>query len=159
MLDYRIDPVDRALGWIGFLGPVLLAVIAIVTWPANGEEQSIRVIDGDTFAITDDITDERIRLFGIDAPESDEPCGTAATAALEAILEQGPLVCRLPDTGQDRDRYGRLVRVCEVDGMDIAAALVARGLAEDWPRYSGGAYAEPEAVARDLGLGIWGGCE
>lgn len=93
-------------------------------------------IDGDTFKIGS----ERIRLFGIDAPERRAAGGAAATRALQSLLDQG-VICEAVDT----DRYGRTVAMCFLeDGADIACALVAMGHAEDWPRYSGGRYAACE---------------
>ena len=89
-------------------------------------------IDGDTFKIDG----HRIRLFGIDAPERSEIGGTAATLALQGLLDRG-VTCQAVDV----DRYGRTVAICFLDdGTDIACALVAMGHADDWPRYSGGRY-------------------
>jgi micrococcal nuclease len=89
-------------------------------------------IDGDTFKADG----KRIRLWGIDAPERSEIGGTAATIALQGLLDRG-VTCQAVDT----DRYGRTVAMCFLrDGTDIACALVAMGVAEDWPRYSGGRY-------------------
>ena len=97
----------------------------------------LTVVDGDTLHVGD----ERVRLWGIDAPEIDEPGGPAARDALEEFAADG-VRCRLPPSGQDRDRYGRAVRRCVTpDGRDVAAELVGGGFAEDWPRYSGGFYA------------------
>jgi micrococcal nuclease len=89
-------------------------------------------IDGDTFKADG----QRIRLWGIDAPERSDIGGTAATIALQGLLDRG-VTCQAVDT----DRYGRTVAMCFLqDGTDIACALVAMGHAEDWPRYSGGRY-------------------
>lgn len=90
-------------------------------------------IDGDTLRIGD----ERIRLFGIDAPERSDPGGPAATSALQRLLDLG-VTCEAVDT----DRYGRTVAMCFTpDGGDVSCAMVAMGHARDWPRYSGGRYA------------------
>ena len=89
-------------------------------------------IDGDTFKIDG----HRIRLWGIDAPERSEIGGTAATLALQGLLDRG-VTCQAVDV----DRYGRTVAICMLDdGTDIACALVAMGHARDWPRYSKGRY-------------------
>ena len=55
------------------------------------------------------------------------------------------------------DRYGRTVATCTVDGVDLADWLVGQGLALDWPRYSGGRYANAQREAQRAGLGIWAG--
>jgi micrococcal nuclease len=43
--------------------------------------------------------------------------------------------------------YDRCVGVCYLDGNDIAAEMVAAGLARDCPRFSGGRYRDIEAQA------------
>ena len=56
---------------------------------------------------------------------------------------------------RDRDRYGRIVGICHVDGVDLNAAMVAAGWAVAFRRYSS-AYVREEESARAGGLGIWG---
>ena len=116
------------------------------------------VIDGDT------IQDGgiRIRLHGIDAPESAQSCkdeagrtwncGDAATAALQTFIGGSKIECRQTDT----DRYGRIVAVCYKDGIDINAWLVRNGWAVAYLRYSFD-YLIDEVAARFDGLGIWSG--
>ena len=75
-----------------------------------------RVVDGDTFWISS--ADERIRVWGLDAPEVDMPGGSQATAALTALISGQQLTCRQ----RDIDRYGRIVGQCFLpDGRDITA--------------------------------------
>jgi len=95
---------------------------------------ALTVTDGDT------IRDGRlrIRLWGIDAPELHDPQGPASRAYLRALIDGQPVACDPRDT----DRYGRTVAVCILsDGRDLACEMVRAGMARDWPRYSGGAYA------------------
>ncbi|SIO31541.1 nuclease homologue [Bradyrhizobium erythrophlei] len=92
------------------------------------------VINGDTI----EIHGTRIRVFGIDAPESDQlcrneeselyRCGQKASNALFDFIARRPLEC----VELDRDRYHRTVAVCSVGGTDIADWLVRNGLALDW---------------------------
>jgi endonuclease YncB( thermonuclease family) len=93
------------------------------------------VIDGDTLKADD----FKVRIWGIDAPELSEPAGAASHAALVAVTDGQTLTC----APKYLDRYGRTVALCMVpSGEDIACAMVALGQAKDWPRYSGGYYAE-----------------
>ena len=94
----------------------------------------VAVIDGDSLRFGS----VEIRLWGIDAPEWDEPGGAAATAFLRGMVWAQVVVCR-PQGG--RDAYGRTVAMCFVGSVDIARALVETGHARDWPKYSGGYYA------------------
>lgn len=95
-------------------------------------------VDGDTLRLYSPRADLRLRVWGIDAPELREAGGRAAKDALAALADGQPLACDLRDV----DRYGRPVVRCTLpDGRDVACAMVTAGHAQDWPLYSGGAYA------------------
>ncbi|WP_371328564.1 thermonuclease family protein [Shinella sp. HZN7] len=136
----------------------------IMAVPASVEEPIIgraSVIDGDTI----EIAGERIRLNGIDAPESwqrcqDENaaeyrCGKEAAFALDQWLaESRPTRCVFVE----RDRYRRFVGTCfRSDGYEVNRWLVETGNSLDWPRYSDGLYADAQARAKANRLGIWRG--
>jgi len=116
------------------------------------------VIDGDTLTLGA----ETLRLFGIDAPEAgqtctdgagrDYHCGAAAMRALEAMVAGGRIDC----TGDERDRYGRLIAICRSEGRDINREMVAAGWARAFMRYSG-AYAAEESAAASARRGLWAG--
>jgi len=141
---------------------MLSAFVAVASiTPTSAAEIAGRasVIDGDTL----EIHGQRIRLWGIDAPESNQlcrgadslpyRCGAKAANALDAWLAGRPVACR-PIA---RDRYGRTVAACEVDGRDLAEWLVASGLALDWPQYSAGKFDAPQRTAERAEKGIWAG--
>jgi endonuclease YncB( thermonuclease family) len=100
-----------------------------------------RVIDGDTLRCTNEHgRSERIRLSGIDAPETSacrpgRKCvdgdGYAATRALASIIAgKAVSLVRL-----GRDRYGRTIAVVYVDRRNVACRMLARGQAvyrPDW---------------------------
>ena len=100
------------------------------------------VIDGDTFKLGD----RKIRIIGIDAPETHPPrcaeearLGEAATAKLQELLNQGAFEMAGPSYG-DKDRYGRDLRTLTRTAPDgakqsIGADMRASGLAH---RYLGG---------------------
>ncbi len=113
-----------------------------------------RATDGDSLRMGD----KRIRLFGIDAPESaqtcsveGEPwkCGRASRKALERLTRGQVLTCLVRD--MDRGRY---VATCRVDGEDINARMVRRGWAVAYKRYSLD-YWPDELAARAGGLALW----
>jgi micrococcal nuclease len=94
-----------------------------------------RVVDGDTFWISS--ASERIRVWGLDAPEVDMPGGSQATAALSSLISGQQLTCRQ----RDIDRYGRIVGQCFLpDGRDITTVMIASGTAQEYCRYSGNHY-------------------
>jgi endonuclease YncB( thermonuclease family) len=117
-----------------------------------------RVVDGDTI----DVNGQRIRLEGIDAPETAQscsdrnggtwPCGHAATRALAALLANADVAC----DSRGNDKYGRLLAVCFADGRDINAEMVKSGFAWAFVRYST-SYVAEEAAARAAHIGVWQG--
>ena len=110
-----------------------------------------RVIDGGAFDLE---TGQRIRLQGISAPERHDPGGAQATAAMRALVEKRRVTCL--DSG-DRS-YKRVVARCFLGETDVAAWLIARGLARDCPRFSGGRY-QPLETANSLSLPLPRYCE
>ncbi len=94
-----------------------------------------RVVDGDTFRLRG--VGPAIRVWGLDAPERAERGGPAATRALSDMIAGERLACRVVDV----DRYKRLVALCQLaDGRDIAAEMIAAGVATEYCRYSRGYY-------------------
>jgi endonuclease YncB( thermonuclease family) len=118
-----------------------------------------RVIDGDTL----DIAGQRIRLWGIDAPESRQTClgrdgrtyecGRDSTAVLGELTHGRKVEC----AERDRDRYSRIVAVCRTESGEINAAMVRRGWAVDYTQYSRGRYQGEEKEAKREALGVWAG--
>ena len=85
----------------------------------------IRVIDGDTVVIAGD---ERVRLIGIDTPENGQ-CGfDEAKQALEKLLASGSATF-YSGTTSDKDKYDRLLRYIEVEGIDVGLNLISNGFA------------------------------
>ena len=93
--------------------------------------QHIYVIDGDTF----DLNGTRIRVAGIDAPEThparcaeEARLGLAATQKLAELLRGQPLWI----SGLRSDRYARRVATVRVAGEDVADAMIGSGLARNY---------------------------
>lgn len=115
------------------------------------------VIDGDTL----EIHGKRIRLHGIDSPESSQTCiragqawrcGAAAANALDEWIARRVVACQTLDI----DRYGRSIARCSVAGADIGAWMVANGWAMAYRQYSKD-YVPAEMAARLSGRNIWSG--
>jgi endonuclease YncB( thermonuclease family) len=115
-----------------------------------------RIIDGDTI----EIGSTRIRLYGIDAPESkqtcenpasqDYACGEKATTALADHVGAAAISCE----PRDIDRYGRTVAVCFLGSEDLDAWMVAQGWAVAYRHYSID-YVPQEEAAHAAHLGMW----
>lgn len=113
------------------------------------------VIDGDTL----DLAGRRIRLWGVDAPESRQTCtqagvpwrcGQQAANALDAWLGARPVAC----VEIDKDQYGRSVSRCTVGGEDVGRWLVINGWAVEYADYSDGRYAGAQRQAERVHAGI-----
>lgn len=149
-------------------GAMLVVALGVGAWAAGHWPRSnapmvitgqARVIDGDTIAIGE----VRVRLEGIDAPETDQKCrdgagrdylcGVAASKALSELADRDPVTCERVGT----DRYGRMLGICSnASGIDMNAELVRRGLAVAFRRYST-RYARVEDAARVARAGLWSG--
>lgn len=145
-------------------GPMLRLsfIIVILALPLQSAAQTITgvasVIDGDTI----EIRNHRIRLHGIDAPESRQlcfdaanerwRCGQRATFALADEIGRAPVECTVRGT----DRYDRAIAVCAQAGQDLNAWIVRQGWAVAYRRYSRD-YVRAEEEARRNRRNLWAG--
>ena len=148
---------------IGVLGGIALVVAIVIlnkgtndtpeTLPDTGQE--VEVIDGDTI----EVNSEKIRLYGIDAPENGQPCkrnnssydcGAASKEHLEFILAGTKVQC----TRQGKDKWGRFIGKCTADGDDVSQLMVRHGWALAYRKYSS-AYVQDEEFAELNKLGMW----
>ncbi|WP_157879040.1 thermonuclease family protein [Pararhodospirillum photometricum] len=116
------------------------------------------VIDGDTL----DLHGQRIRMHGLDAPESSQSCqkadgssyrcGQLSARALADKIGRQTVRCEQ----KDKDRYGRIVGTCFLGSENLNEWLVRQGLAVAYREYSK-AYVPAEIAAREEKLGIWQG--
>ncbi len=128
-----------------------------------------RVVDGDTVDLHFSSGTERVRLLGIDTPETVKPntpvqCfGPEASARTKALLPHG-ITVRVERDGEARDRYGRLLLYVyrSRDGMFINLALVAEGYARILSIAPNTAHAADlsaaAAAASRAGRGLWSRC-
>jgi endonuclease YncB( thermonuclease family) len=133
---------------------------SVAEWSVKGARVAgpARVVDGDTLVIGA----VRVRLEGIDAPESAQTCGKgligtwrcgkAATDHLARLVRDREVVCE----SHGADVYGRMLGICNTAGLELNADLVRNGLAWAFIRYSA-RYVEVEAQARASRLGVWQG--
>ena len=141
--------------------------------PAGADGRVVRVIDGDTVDVrlvkNGRASTERIRLIGIDTPETKKPhtpvqCfGPEASARTAQLLPPGTLVVVRADS-ELRDDYGRLLAYVHrfSDGVFVNRQLLDEGLARtlEIPPNTGHAdeFRRSEAAARRAARGLWGRC-
>lgn len=95
----------------------------------------VRVVDGDTLIINIDNIEERVRLIGVDTPESVHPdedkntsLGVAASEFTKRILEGRAVAIELDV--QERDQYGRLLAYIYIDDVMFNKILLYEGMAQ-----------------------------
>lgn len=129
----------------------------------------LKVVDGDTIDVRDDTRGRlRIRLLGIDTPETKKPGYTigcwgpqATEFARNTLLNQRVAVV-YDDTQGLHDRYGRtLAYLVKEDGWDYSVEAARAGVAKSYVFHHHPATRYPliaaaEAEARDAGRGLWG---
>ena len=137
--------------------------------PDAGLAEVVRVVDGDTVVVRIAGSEERVRLIGIDTPESVDPrspvdCfGPEASRATSELVPPGTAVRIVRDV-EARDRYDRLLAyVYRVeDGVFVNLELARSGFAEVATFPPNVAHTDElvaaVAEARDAGRGLWGAC-
>jgi len=138
---------------------ITFLLLIIPQFPDLAQSSSIigipSVIDGDTI----EIQGKRIRLFGIDAPESSQrcntdgeywQCGQRSAFALDKLISGKTVKCVVKDT----DRYGRSVCKCYQGTLDVNGYMVRQGWAVAYTKYSRD-YVHQEKYAQTNKLGIW----
>ena len=118
-----------------------------------------RVIDGDTVEVTQASgQSERVRLLGIDAPESAQEYGTESTTALSQCINNAIVTIQWTE----RDRYDRLLGKVIANNVDCNLNQLQKGAAWHYKEYQSSQtpydrieYANAEIVARSNGRGLW----
>lgn len=120
-------------------------------------EQVTRVVDGDTLYLSE----KKIRLAGIDAPEYSQlcgsihgpwKCGVVATAKLTGMTLGQDINC----DPEGNDKYHRILATCYIRGIDINQSMVTSGYALAYRKYSL-KYVTEEEEAHKFHKGIWQG--
>jgi len=123
-----------------------------------------RVVDGDTIDVR--LTSgkrERVRLIGIDTPESGACHASTASARARQLALSKAVVLKGDPTQDTRDRYGRLLAyVWLPGGKDLGYQLIASGHAKTYVYRTSfqrlSAYRSAEAAAKSAARGQWSAC-
>ena len=138
---------------------VTIIFLNLNTKVISSEIYGIPVItDGDTIKISNN----KVRLHGIDAPEKKQKCtknkkkyncGTVATEALIKKIGKNTVKCLIQ---KKKDRYNRFIGVCFVEKEDLNKWMVRNGYAIAYRRYSKD-YILDEEFAKINKFGLWSG--
>ena len=136
------------------LSLILFSVLCLLCCNV-GFADSLRVIDGDTIVLNG----EKIRFAGIDAPEYDQDCingdekvfcGVFSMVLLKKKIGKETPKC----ISEGKDRYGRTLAECFVNGESLSSFLVRHGYAFAYRKYSK-KFVKDEEYAKKNKIGMW----
>jgi micrococcal nuclease len=132
------------------------------------ENKVIKVIDGDTFDLFTKDGIKRVRLIGINTPETLDPrkdieCfGPEASNKLKEILDGKVVKIDADETQDDQDKYGRLLRYVFLDNENINQKMINEGFAFEYTykkKYKlQKEFKESQLNAKKNNLGLWKSC-
>jgi len=140
--------------------------------PPNGQAdlvKIVKVVDGDTVDINLDGHTERVRLIGVNTPETKHPTkpiecfGPEASAYMTQLLPKGTTV-RIERDVEARDRYGRMLLYLYLgsDNLFINLDLVARGygtpMSIEPNTFHRNDFVRAAAQAEAANVGLWKAC-
>lgn len=188
---------SRTRRWTAIVSSILTVLIALLVWayepapaaepiaPAEDIAEEVHeqipaeddrtnalvtdVADGDTLTVRmDDGTEARIRMLGVDTPETVDPrkpvqCfGKEASDFTKSVLADVRVELVADPLADERDKYGRLLRnVFTADGTDFNAQLIHEGFAHAYLSFPLDPVRKKqlrdlEADAKAAGRGLWG---
>ena len=116
----------------------------------------VRVADGDTITVLDaQNTQNKIRLYGIDAPEKAQDFGNKSREKLASLVAGKDVVVTVIDI----DQYGRNVGRINIDGKEVAEEMLKAGLVWVYTAYCKipecKSWKELETQAKTAKIGLW----
>lgn len=160
---WRVNPVNFRAIHITIKNPFAKKPVPV------GYYRVVEAVDGDTIVVEMNGSQERIRMIGVDTPETHHPekpvqCFGLAAAKFTKDLVDGKVV-RLENDQQsnNRDRYDRLLRyVFTEDGTLLNRKLIEDGYGfayVSFPFDKQQEFLTAEREARQNNRGLWSGCE
>jgi endonuclease YncB( thermonuclease family) len=134
---------------------LILVALLVVGNLAQGAEftaKVIAVLDGDTVLIQRANGLKKIRMAGIDAPEKAQLFGETSRQSLSGMV----LGKQVKITSEAVDQYGRMVARISLDGLDVNAEQIRRGMAWENSRFHNNrALLALQEEAREAPRGLW----
>ena len=141
---------------------ICLLALGLMAASAHAETipgRVVGVVDGDTVVLLDSALKQyRVRLQGIDAPESKQPFGQRSKQNLSSLVYGRQVVAEC----SKQDKYKRSVCKIVVDGKDANLAQVEAGMAWWYRTYAKEqtaadrvAYESAEIAAKEAKRGLW----
>lgn len=137
---------------------ILLSLLILALNPAFAwQGKVLKVTDGNTIIVNHDGKEEKIRLYGIDAPEAEQSFGSCATQfAGELVFDKTVEIETI-----DKDSYGHTVGLVRYDDNEkcLNEEIIRSGFAwvykDNCDKPECKAWLQLESVARSLKIGLW----
>ena len=138
---------------------ILLLLLSPLSFAEELTGKVIKVSDGDTITVLDSNNQKyKIRLQGIDAPETQQAFGETSRQSLASLIYDKEVII----LWDKRDKYARILGKVIVDGRDANYEQLKKGLAWYYKQYEKDLsdedkqrYSEAEAWARNYTEGLW----
>lgn len=142
------------------------AVSATAETPSADRYSVARIVDGDTFIAERDGVQEKVRLIGLDTPETVDPrktvqCfGHEASARAKELLTDTTVRLETDPSQDERDRYGRLLAYAYLpDGTLFNLQMIEEGYGHEYtyriPYLFQTKFKAAERAAREGKRGLW----
>lgn len=114
---------------------ILILMFAVQCQAAQYSATVLKCYDGDTFTCTvklglDVFKLEKVRINGIDSPEMNTMEGKDAAKFIQKLMQGKEVI--IDTNHDDREKYGRLLCKVYLDGEDIGALLIKKGMAKEY---------------------------
>ena len=136
-----------------FLSTLLLLFLGLTVYSNELTGKVVHISAGDTITVLDQTrTSYKIRLYGIDAPESKQPFGNVSKKHLGGLLGGGTVRVEW----KSKNKYGRIVGTVFVGDLNVNLKMLYDGMAWYFKKYDHSkAFEDAEATAKKQRLGLW----
>lgn len=133
---------------------IIIYLSCLLTFQNDFYANVIGVSDGDTITVlTDDNKQIKIRLDGIDCPESRQDFGNKAKKTISDLIFNRRVLIK----PSGKDSYGRMLAYVFINEISINKKLIELGMAWHYKKYNKDyELAQLEVNAREKKVGLWG---
>ena len=130
-----------------FLSTLLLLFLGLTVYSNELTGKVVHISDGDTITVLDQTrTSYKIRLYGIDAPESKQAFGNVSKQHLGTLLKSGTVKVEW----KTKDKYGRILGTVYVNDLNINLKMIQDGMVWHYKRFdSTKSFANAETSAKE----------
>ena len=130
---------------------LLLILLSGISYSQSYKGKITKVVDGDTYFFQTTNETLKVRMFGIDAPEGNQPFGKESKEFMSEYMHKDATLVT-----HGHDQYKRTLGTLFIDGQDINLLSVKGGYSWHYKRYlDDKQYANAQANAKRNKLGLW----